>query len=135
MTTTELVSSIISAVCMIITAVLAWVSIYRVNRVNVSFSGVPVDKQEFDQQVQENKEDHDKLFSRIGGVERGLEARMTARIDKFETDANTTRRLMHKDIEQIGHDTAALKKEAEIANQRMFQMDGKIDRLIERQNT
>jgi hypothetical protein len=39
---------------------------------------------------------------------------------------------MHQDISAIGNTVAALKKEAELANQRSLQMDAKIDRLIER---
>jgi hypothetical protein len=134
MNAAEIICLGISTVCTMISAVIAWVAIYRINRVQVSFTGVPVDKVEFEKLGRENSEDHDKLFARIGGVERGVESRLNARIEKFEIDANNERRLMHKDIEAIGHDTAALKKEAEIGNQRMFQMDAKIDRLIERQN-
>ena len=72
-----------------------------------------------------------ELFARIGGAERGLESRLTARIDKFETESKESRLLMHQEISAIGNDVAALKKEAELANQRAFQMDSKIDRLIE----
>jgi hypothetical protein len=75
---------------------------------------------------------HNQLFARIGGAERGLESRLAARMDRFETESKESRRLMHQDISAIGNDVAALKKEASLANQRSVQMDAKIDRLIER---
>jgi hypothetical protein len=99
----------------------------------VSFAGEPVDRKDFDKHVAENAAVHNQLFAKIGGAERGLESRLASRMDKFESEAEQSRRLMHQDINAIGNDVAALKKETELANQRAFQMDAKIDRLIERQ--
>jgi hypothetical protein len=98
----------------------------------VSFAGEPVDRKDFDKHVAENALAHSQLFAKIGGAERGLESRLAARMDKFEIDAKESGRLMHQDISAIGNTVAALKKEAELANQRSLQMDAKIDRLIER---
>ena len=100
----------------------------------VSFAGEPLDRKDFDKHLSENAAVHNQLFARIGGVERGLESRLTARIDKFETESKESRLLMHQNISAIGNDVAALEKEAELANQRAFQMDSKIDRLIETKN-
>jgi hypothetical protein len=100
----------------------------------ITFAGEPVDRKDFDKHVAENAAIHNQLFARIGGAERGLESRLTARIDKFETESKESRVLMHQDISAIGNDVAALKKEAELANQRAFQMESKIDRLIESKN-
>lgn len=101
-------------------------------RREITFAGQPVDQKDFDQHVAENAAIHNQLFAKIGGVERGLESRLASRMDKFETEAEQSRRLIHQDINAIGNDVAALKKEAELANQRALQMDAKIDRLIER---
>ena len=98
----------------------------------VTFAGEPVDRKDFDKHIAENAAVHLQLFAKIGGAERGLESRMASRMDRFETESEQSRRLMHRDISAIGNDVAALKKEAELANQRSLQMDGKIDRLIER---
>jgi hypothetical protein len=75
---------------------------------------------------------HDQLFNRISGVERGVEARVTAKLQKSEDEGKETRRAMHQELTSIGNDVAALKKEAELSNQRACLMDAKIDRLIER---
>jgi hypothetical protein len=98
----------------------------------ITFAGEPVERKEFDKHVLENTAVHNQLFARIGGAERGLESRLAARMDKSEAESQESRRLMHQDITAIGNDVAALKKEAELANQRSLQMDSKIDRLIER---
>jgi hypothetical protein len=98
----------------------------------VTFAGEPVDRKDFEKHVADNAAVHTQLFAKIGGAERGLESRLVARMEKFETDTKESRRLMHHDISAIGNDVAALKKEAELANQRSLQMDVKIDHLIER---
>jgi|HubBroStandDraft_1064217.scaffolds.fasta_scaffold525321_2 hypothetical protein len=98
----------------------------------VTFAWEPVDRKEFDKHVAEDAAVHNQLFAKIGGAERGLESRLAARMDRFETESKESRLLMHQDISAIGNDVAALKKEAELANQRSLQMDAKIDRLIER---
>jgi hypothetical protein len=98
----------------------------------ITFAGEPVDRKDFDKYVADNAAVHIQLFAKIGGAERGLESRLAARMDKFETESKESNRLMHHDISAIGNDVAALKKETELANQRSLQMDAKIDRLIER---
>jgi len=108
------------------------VTINSKQRREVSFAGEPVDRKEFDKHVAEDAAVHSQIFARIGGAERGIESRVMTRMDKTETDSREFRRVVHQDITAIGNDVAALKKEAELANQRVFQMDSKIDRLIER---
>jgi hypothetical protein len=108
------------------------ITINSKQRREVSFAGEPVDRKEFDKHVAEDAAVHSQIFARIGGAERGIESRVTARLDKSEADSRDLRRLVHQEISAIGNDVAALKKEAEMANQRAFQMDSKIDRLIER---
>jgi len=98
----------------------------------VTFPGEPVDRKDFDKQMAENAAIHSQLFARIGGAERGLEFRLAARMDRFETESKESLRLMREYISAIGNDVAALKKEASLTNQRSVQMDAKIDRLIER---
>jgi hypothetical protein len=108
------------------------VSLNSKQRREVSFAGEPVDRKEFDKHLAEDAAVHSQLFAKIGGAERGVESRLGSRLEKGESDARELRRLVHLEMTAIGNDVAALKKEAELANQRAFQMDSKIDRLIER---
>jgi hypothetical protein len=123
----------LGSVIQIAATVTILVTINSKQRREVSFAGESLDRKEFDRLVAENATVHDQLFAKIGGVERGLDGRLAARMDKFEAESHESRRLMHQNVCAIGNDVAALKKEAELANQRAFQMDAKIDRLIERQ--
>jgi hypothetical protein len=123
----------LGSVIQIAATVTILVTINSTQKREVSFAGEPVDKKDFDHLAAENAAVHDQLFAKIGGVERGLDGRLAGRLDKFEAEAIGSRRLMHQNISAIGNDVAALKKEAELANQRAFQMDAKIDRLIERE--
>ncbi|MGA2175060.1 MAG: hypothetical protein ABSH38_08785 [Verrucomicrobiota bacterium] len=123
----------LGSVIQIAATVTILVTINSKQKREVSFAGQAVDQKEFDRLVAENAAVHDQLFAKIGGVERGVDSRLAVRLDKFEAEAHESRRLMHQNISAIGNDVAALKKEAELANQRAFQMDAKIDRLIERE--
>jgi len=106
MNTLQIVSAAISMICTIIMVVIAWVMMYRVNRTEVSFSGTPVDKTEFERHQQENREEHEKIFA------------------KFEA--------VHDRINPLESDISALCEASDIYITRLVQMDTKIDRLIER---
>lgn len=108
------------------------ITINSKQRREISFAGETVDRKEFDRHLADNVSVHNQLFAKIGGVERGLEARLSGRMDRFETESEQFRRLIHQTISAIGNDVAALKTETAMANQRSVQMDAKIDRLIER---
>jgi hypothetical protein len=108
------------------------ITINSKQRREVSFAGEPVDRKEFDRHVNEDMTVHSQLFARIGGAERGIESRLTVRLDKTEAEAVELRRLVHQELVAVGNDVAGLKKAAELANQRACLMDAKIDRLIER---
>jgi len=130
MTLTEVIASIISALCMVITAVLAWVSIYRVNRVNVSFSGEPVDKKDFEKALNENASVHAQIFSKIGGVERGA----SQSIKDYEAAATESRRKMHDEISAIDRKVSRLEATSELNTATLIRVEGKFDRVLERDN-
>lgn len=56
-----------------------------------------------------------------------------ARIDKMEQASLESRRAMHRDIDSIATSAAALDATTNMINQRLVQIDGKLDRWIERQ--
>jgi hypothetical protein len=80
-----------------------------------------VHKPEFSAQMEANQQEHQNLFSKLGGVERGLRAEM-----KKDTDA------LHEKINAVSNQNAAQTAKLDLVNQRQVQMDGKIDRLLER---
>lgn len=62
----------------------------------VSFELESVTKDEFDKHVDLNKDEHDKIFSKIGGVERGGREEVDKKITKLSTELNATNALMHE---------------------------------------
>jgi hypothetical protein len=106
MNTLQIISIAVTMICTVIMAVIAWVMVYRVNRTEVSFTGTPVDKKEFEKLQRENRDEHEKIFA------------------KFDS--------MHERINPLEGDICALCEASEIHTTRLVQMEGKIDRLIER---
>lgn len=70
-------------------------------RREVTFAGEPVDKREFDRHLAENAAVHHELFAKIGGAERGLEDRLTRRLDKLEQQLHEGREKMHDRINDV----------------------------------
>jgi hypothetical protein len=128
----QIVSIALSMICVVITTILAWVAIAKAQKVQVTFAGTPVDKKEFDRQVQDNREEHEKMSARIGGVERGVEARLNAKLDTMQAENKTDREKLHLRINPIEGQICALREASETNTARLVQMDAKIDRLIER---
>jgi hypothetical protein len=132
MNTLQIVSIALSMICVVITTILAWVAIAKAQKVQVTFAGTPVDKKEFDRQVQENKEEHDRIFSKLGGIERGVEGRLNAKLDAMSAESKLDREKLHFRINPIEGEICALREASETNTTRLVQMDAKIDRLIER---
>lgn len=62
---------------------------------------------------------------------RALAERMQQVERRQETDEER-RRAIHRDLDAIGRDVSALQTGSELMNQRIVQIDGKVDRLLER---
>jgi ABC-type nickel/cobalt efflux system permease component RcnA len=117
MNTLQIISTVLSMASTVIMVALAWVMIYRVNRTEVTFTGTPVDKKEFEKHQQENKEEHEKIF---------------AKLEAMAAESKTDREILHFRINPIEGEICALRTASETNTARLVQMDGKIDRLIER---
>jgi len=91
-----------------------------------------VDKKEFDKHVEDNKEEHEKIFAKLGGVERGVEGRLNAKLDAMAAESKNDREKLHFRINPIEGEICALRQASETNTAHLVQMDGKIDRLIER---
>lgn len=76
----------------------------------------------FEKHVADNRDDHDKLFSKIGGVERGAAASIEQRVE-----------IVRRDLVNVGNQVSGLQSETKLQNQQLARMDAKLDRLAERQ--
>ena len=124
-------------IALIASTIAAVVTIFYGNRSQkreVTFTGTPVDKKEFEKHQRENKDEHDRIFAKLGGVERGVENRLNAKLDVMATESKADREKLHFRINPIEGEICALREASETNTTRLMQMDGKIDRLIERMN-
>lgn len=118
--------NVILTIGVIITIAAQFIILARSNRAQkreVSFEFEPASKKEFDKHVEENERDHRDLFSKLGGVERGGAAKLSGEIT-----------AVHNRVNGLEKSIGGLEKSAEITNQRLAQVDSKVDRLIERKS-
>lgn len=111
-------------IALVISTVAALVTVVFSNRSQkreITFTGEPVDKKDFEKALRDNKEEHDKLFSKVGGIEREIENRLDADREKF-----------HQRMNPLEGEICALREASETNTARLVQMEAKIDRLIER---
>lgn len=90
-------------------------------RREVSFEFEPASKEAFATHVIENREAHEQIFSKIGGVERGAKSALEQQVE-----------VVRKDVMQCGRDISGLKVETQLQNQSLARVESKLDRLIER---
>ena len=65
MDTLLIISTALSMICLVITTALAWVMLNKTSRTEVSFTGVPVDKKDFEKHQRENRDEHDRIFAKL----------------------------------------------------------------------
>ena len=98
---------------------------------------------DFQQHAERNQKEHDNLFSKVGGVERGLAGRVETMDDEWhrliETKFSamialdhTSRQQLHERINGLDRQVAGMKSSVELQTQHLARMDTKIDRLMER---
>lgn len=128
----QIFSTVLDMICLVITTVLAWVMLNRRNKTEVSFTGTPLDKRDFEKHERENKAEHERIFTTLGGVERGVESRLNAKLDAMREESKTDREKLHSRINPIEGEICALRQASETNTARLVQMDAKMDRLIDR---
>jgi hypothetical protein len=107
-------------IALIASTVAAFVTIFYGNRSQkreVTFTGTPVDKKDFEQHQRENRDEHDKIF---------------AKLDAMAAESKVDCEQLHFRINPIEGEICALREASQINTTHLVQMDGKIDRLIER---
>lgn len=58
-------------------------------------------KTEFNQHVEWNRREHENLFAKVGGVERGVAERLGSRLTEIEHKADASREKLHDRINEI----------------------------------
>lgn len=89
-------------------------------------------KRDFENHLAENKREHENLFSKIGGVDRGAAQRLSDELKSLRQERKEDVSELHEKVNDVAKSVAGLEKETELQNQKMSSMDAKLDRLIER---
>jgi hypothetical protein len=79
----------------------AVIAVARKQKREVTFGFEPASKVEFTKYVDQNQREHENLFSKIGGVERGAMARLDQRFETIQSKAEEGREKLHDRINEI----------------------------------
>ena len=74
----------------------------------VSFEFTPADKEEFQNHVEWDRREHENLYKKISGVERGAADRLDQRLAEMQRSALEGREKLHKRINTISVGVARL---------------------------
>ena len=93
-----------------------------------------VERSVFEAHVVKNEREHENIFSKLGGVDRGGQERLEKKFEQLRNERTHDMEQLHSDLGQVSNKVSALDKMTELQNQRLAQMDTKLDRLIERKS-
>lgn len=120
--------TIVVALCTIAAVVISVVALNRKTEMQLSPQPLIVamekeftTKREFELHVNHVQSEHDKIFSKIGGVERGAAASLENKIE-----------VVRKDLIHVGNQVSSLKAQTDLQNQQLARMDAKLDRIAEK---
>lgn len=85
----------------------------------VTVTGENVSKTAFEQHVEHNQKEHENLFSKLGGVDRGIRAEV-----KKDTEA------IHEKINAVAREVSGLTTATDMQNQQLIRIEGKLDTTI-----
>lgn len=77
-----------------------WAALRKQKR-EIHFGFEPASKVEFETMVKRNEREHENLFSKIGGVERGQSAKLDAKFAELSKDAHDGREKIHDRINVV----------------------------------
>ena len=107
----------------------------RSERRQVSISPDVVGRPDFDSHVAENKQEHQHLFAKIGGTERGIHAQFNAEIKHLREERREDIHALHHEMNEVAKKVSGLEATNTLQSQRLAEISAKLDRMIERQKS
>ena len=98
----------------------------------ITLSLTAVERPVFEEHVRDNKREHENLFAKVGGVERGTMAKLDKSFNELRAERALDMNTIHSKTNEIGREVSGLKASNELQNQQLARMDAKIDRILER---
>lgn len=114
MSTIEIIMCI-ATVGMFATSIITSVFQGRRQKNEVSFSFEPASKKEFEAHMAENKREHENIFHKMGGIERGAQAKLELVIK----EGNDSREKLHSRINELLPKMGELSRNVEILNDKL----------------
>jgi len=105
----------VATVIMAVTSVLSNIFMTRRQRNEVTFGFAPASKEEFDKHVAQNVREHEQIFHRMGGIERGAQQKLEQAI----RESNESREKLHYRINELLPRIGELSRNVEILNQKL----------------
>lgn len=100
----------------------------------VKMMALAVERSVFESHVAKNDREHENIFSKLGGVDRGGQERMEKRIDELRKERGHDMEQLHGHLQAVGNKVSALDAMTAAQNTRLSAIDAKLDRLIERRS-
>ena len=108
------------------------------NKREVTLTDDCVCKKEFKEFQDYNRDEHNNLFKKIGGVERGghaavegVENKLMQRLEGMASQDKQSRAEMHKEIGNLAREVSSIQTAVDLTAQRTVEVNNKLDRIIE----
>ncbi len=107
--------------------------INRAEKRQVTIHPDVVARPDFDAHVADNKREHENLFAKLGGVERGLNAHFNGELKTLREEWREDIRGLHYELNEVAKKVSGLEATNTLQSQRLAEINAKLDRVIERQ--
>jgi len=105
----------------------------RSEKRQVTISPDVVARPDFEAHAAENKHEHENLFSKLGGVERGLHAQLHGEIKHVREERREDIHALRHELNEVAKKVSGLEATNTLQSQRLAEINAKLDRVIERQ--
>jgi hypothetical protein len=86
-------------------------------------------KEEFNEAVLRNREDHTRFDARIGGVDRTNKAAVDEKLAELRAERRSDMRELHTEINEVGRKVSALEEATKNQSSWLERMDSKLDSI------
>ena len=105
----------------------------RSERRHITISPDVVARPDFEAHSLENKHEHENLFAKLGGMERGVNAHLNAELKSLRDERRADVHALHTELNEVAKKVSGLEATNGLQSQRLAEINAKLDRVIERQ--
>jgi hypothetical protein len=102
-------------------------------RRDITINSEAATKDEFTAHVSRNQLEHDQLHTKISGSEKGTRGHISEQIAELRAERRHDMDQLNNSVHTLSKDVGRVLAQNDLQNQRLAQIDAKIDRKIERE--